>query len=68
MTQRHAVVARTVFDGLGLHHDHAVVIDGRDIAAILPRSGLPAGVPVHALQDGAWLAPGFIDCSTMRRR
>jgi len=62
MTQRHAVVARTVFDGLGLHHDHAVVIDGGDIAAILPRSGLPAGVPVHALQDGAWLAPGFIDC------
>jgi N-acetylglucosamine-6-phosphate deacetylase len=62
MTQRHAVVAGTVFDGLRLHHDRAVVIDGCDIAAILPRSELPADVPVHVLQDGAWLAPGFIDC------
>jgi N-acetylglucosamine-6-phosphate deacetylase len=62
MTQRHAVVAGTVFDGLRLHRDSAVVIDGRDIAAILPRNEVPAGMPVHALQDGAWLAPGFIDC------
>jgi len=61
-TMQHAVTAGTVFDGLGLHHDRAVVIDGRDIAAILPRSEVPAGIPVHALQDDAWLAPGFIDC------
>src|SRR5262245_8282408 len=62
MTASHAVATGTLFDGVRLHHDSAVVIDGPGIAAVLPRSALPAGIPVHALPEGAWLAPGFIDC------
>ena len=58
---RHAVVAGTVFDGSRLHRDCAVVIDAPRIAALLPRSQLPAAMPIHALPEGAWLAPGFID-------
>ncbi len=62
MTERHAVTTGTLFDGVRVHHDCAVVIDGAGIAEILPRSEVPAGIPVHALPEGAWLAPGFIDC------
>jgi N-acetylglucosamine-6-phosphate deacetylase len=59
---KHAVAARTLFDGSSVHHDCAVLIDGPGIAAILPIEEIPAGVPVHALAEGSWLAPGFIDC------
>src|SRR5215475_12741660 len=62
MTEPHAVAAGTVFDGIRLHHDCAIVIDGSDIAELLPRGELPAGLPVDAVREGAWLAPGFIDC------
>jgi N-acetylglucosamine-6-phosphate deacetylase len=58
----HAVAAGALFDGVRLHHDCAVVIDGTGIAEILPRSELPAGMAVHVVPEGAWLAPGFIDC------
>jgi N-acetylglucosamine-6-phosphate deacetylase len=60
-SDQNAVVAGTVFDGSDLHHDCAVVIEGHRIAALLPRSELPAAVPTKVLPDGAWLAPGFID-------
>src|SRR5205085_6070281 len=59
--QRHAAAADTVFDGAAVHRDCAVVIEGGDIVALLPRRQLPAGMPVHDLPDGAWLTPGFID-------
>jgi N-acetylglucosamine-6-phosphate deacetylase len=62
MTESHAVATGTLFDGVRLHHDSAVVIDGPGIAAVLPRSALPAGIPVHVLPERTWLAPGFIDC------
>ena len=64
MTQhrQQAVAAGTLFDGTRLHHDGAVIIDGPNIAAVVQRSELPAGIPVHAVPEGAWLAPGFIDC------
>ena len=62
MIERHAVVAQTLFDGVRVHHDRAVVVDGTSIAAVLPHSEVPAGIPVHTLPEGAWLAPGFIDC------
>ena len=62
MTERHAVATGTLFDGVRLHHHCAVVIDGPNIAAILPQSELPSTIPLHALPEGAWLAPGFIDC------
>jgi N-acetylglucosamine-6-phosphate deacetylase len=57
-----AIAAGTVFDGCRLHRDRAVIVDGTRIAALVPRLQLPPGMPVHALPDGAWLAPGFIDC------
>ncbi|MBO0766531.1 MAG: N-acetylglucosamine-6-phosphate deacetylase [Hyphomicrobiaceae bacterium] len=61
-TIQHAVVADTLFDGARLHHDCAVVIDGPRIAAVLPRREVPFGVPRYGVPEGAWLAPGFIDC------
>ena len=60
-SDQHAVAASTVFDGSDLHHDWAVVIEGHQIAALLPRSDLPSLVPTQILPEGAWLAPGFID-------
>src|SRR5436305_4123796 len=57
----HAVAADMVFDGAALHRDHAVIIDGGTIAALMPRRDVPRGVPVQDLPDGIWLAPGFID-------
>ena len=54
----HAVAADTVFDGAALHRDGAVVIEGADIAALVPRRDLPPGIPLRAMPPGAWLAPG----------
>jgi N-acetylglucosamine-6-phosphate deacetylase len=59
--RRHAVVAGTVFDGVALHEECAVVIEGRRILSLMPRQDLPEDMPVRELPDGAWLAPGFID-------
>ena len=61
MTSAHAVAADIVFDGAALHRDSAVVIEGADIAALVPRRDLPPGIPLRAMPPGAWLAPGFID-------
>ena len=58
---RHAIAADTVFDGAALHRDAAVVIHGADIAAVVPRGKLPAGMAVRETPPGSWLAPGFID-------
>jgi N-acetylglucosamine-6-phosphate deacetylase len=57
----HAVAARRVFDGIVLHQDAAVLIDGDKIAAVIPRRDLAGSIPVRELPDGVWLAPGFID-------
>src|SRR6266576_5104856 len=57
----HAVVADTVFDGETLHRDHAVIIEGSRISAVVPTRDLPRELPIRHLPDGAWLAPGFID-------
>ena len=58
---KHAIAADTVFDGTAERPDHAVVIDGSDIVAVVPRRAVPTGVPVREMEAGAWLAPGFID-------
>ena len=58
---RHAVAADNIFDGIALHRNAAVLIDGDRIAGVMPRGELPADVAVRALPAGAWLAPGFID-------
>ncbi len=59
---RHAVVASTVFEGEECLRDSAVVIKGSNICAVLPRRELAPSIPARILPEGAWLAPGFIDC------
>jgi N-acetylglucosamine-6-phosphate deacetylase len=59
---RYAVAASTVFDGDGCRRDCAVVIEGTQVLGLAPRRELAASLPVKLLPDGAWLAPGFIDC------
>ncbi|MPZ57225.1 MAG: N-acetylglucosamine-6-phosphate deacetylase [Rhizobiales bacterium] len=58
---QHAVAADWVFDGATVRRGAAVVIEGPRIAAVVPRTELPATLPLRSLPDGAWLAPGFID-------
>jgi N-acetylglucosamine-6-phosphate deacetylase len=60
-SERHAVVAGTVFDGTAVQHDCAVVIEGTRIVDIVPRRELPTAVPARTLPPELWLAPGFID-------
>ncbi len=59
---RYAVVASTVFDGEEYRRDCAVVIEGSKILGLVPRGELPPAIPATILSEGAWLAPGFIDC------
>jgi N-acetylglucosamine-6-phosphate deacetylase len=62
MTDRvHAVTAPCVFDGVAVHEDAAVVIDGAQIAAVMPRAEVPAAIPLREFGEDTWLAPGFID-------
>ena len=62
MSQRQqALIADRVFDGTIVRPDTAVVIDGAQILAVVPRSELPASVPATISPPGVWLAPGFID-------
>jgi len=58
---QHAIAADCVFDGAVVHRNAAVVVDGPNIVALMPRADLPAAIPVRALSEGCWLAPGFID-------
>ncbi len=62
LEKQHAVVASTVFDGDVCYRDCAVLIEGTRIARIVPRRALDPAIPAKVLPDGAWLAPGFIDC------
>jgi N-acetylglucosamine-6-phosphate deacetylase len=59
--KQHAVAAGCVFDGNVAQRNAAVVIEGPRIVAVMPRSELSAAMPVRALPDKVWLAPGFID-------
>src|SRR5436190_24324020 len=56
-----AVVASHVFDGAVVHRDAAIVIEGEQILALLPRGDLPRAIHADVLPDGLWIAPGFID-------
>jgi N-acetylglucosamine-6-phosphate deacetylase len=60
-SKRHAVAADSVFDGITVRHNSAVLIEGKQIVGIASRRGLPDDLPVKDLPDGVWLAPGFID-------
>ena len=59
--QRHAVVARTIFDGQRLHADSAVIIENECIAAIARTTDIPSHLPRVTLPENQWLVPGFID-------
>ncbi len=58
---RYAIAADTVFDGSATHRNAAIVVEGMQIAGVLPRSDLPSDLDVETLAAGDWLAPGFID-------
>jgi N-acetylglucosamine-6-phosphate deacetylase len=55
-----ALAGARIFDGARFLDRHAVVINGRRIAAVVPVSGIPASASVIDLHGGL-LAPGFID-------
>jgi N-acetylglucosamine-6-phosphate deacetylase len=57
----HAVAARRIFDGVAVRADSAVLIDGSDVEAVVPRAAIPATISTSELPENAWLAPGFID-------
>jgi N-acetylglucosamine-6-phosphate deacetylase len=59
--KQHALAATCVFDGLAVHRNAAVVVNGDRIAAVVPRAELGAALPVRTMPAGVWLAPGFID-------
>ncbi|HEY8567428.1 MAG TPA: N-acetylglucosamine-6-phosphate deacetylase [Beijerinckiaceae bacterium] len=61
MSRVRALKAAFVFDGERLHRDHAVVIEGGAIRAVLPAVDLPRDLATESLPEQAWLAPGFID-------
>ena len=60
-SKRHAVAADSVFDGITVRHNSAVVMEGEQIVGIASRRGLPDDMPVKDLPEGVWLSPGFID-------
>lgn len=55
-----ALVGARIFDGEGFLDDHAVLIEGAYISAVIGRTDVPAGVTLRNLGGGT-LAPGFID-------
>src|SRR5262249_51047992 len=57
----HAIAADHVFDGTVVRERTAVVVDGARIVDLVPTSELPRTMPIRALAEDAWLAPGFID-------
>ncbi len=59
--KRLAIVSDHLFDGVNVHAHAAAVIEDGQIAGVVPRGEVPNGAELIVLQDGAWLAPGFID-------
>jgi len=55
-----ALIAKTIFDGTQFYTDHALMLDGSQIAGLITLSELPTDYQQHQLTDGV-LAPGFID-------
>jgi N-acetylglucosamine-6-phosphate deacetylase len=58
---RYAVTAASVFTGRTTLSDGAVLVEDSRIEWVGPQSELPPSVATHALPEGTWLAPGFID-------
>ena len=58
-----ACIADRLFDGERALPDHAVLIEGDRIAAVLPAAQVPAGVP-KLVRPGATIIPGLVDIHT----
>ena len=58
-----ACVADRVFDGQQVLRDHAVIVEGRTIAEVVPTASLPPGLRRLSL-PGCTLVPGLIDVHT----
>lgn len=56
---RVALLADRIFDGASMYEEHAVLLDGSRIAALVTRDALPAQVP--RVEAPGLLAPGFVD-------
>jgi len=56
-----ALLARRVFDGKRLLPAQAVLINGDKITGLVTPDAVPRGVEIVQLNDGALLAPGFVD-------
>jgi len=57
---KYAVIGAQIFDGERFLEDHALIVDGEQLEALLPRQQLPDDLDVLLLTGGI-LAPGFID-------
>ena len=55
------VTAAKVFTGRTILSEGAVLVEDSRIQWVGPQSELPPSVATHALSEGTWLAPGFID-------
>jgi N-acetylglucosamine-6-phosphate deacetylase len=55
-----ALTGARVFDGEAFHDGMAVVVEGRNVKALLPEREIPSSIQVIGLSGGL-LAPGFID-------
>jgi N-acetylglucosamine-6-phosphate deacetylase len=62
MKEKFCIVSDMVFDGEIARADCAVIVEDTHIVAVVARRDVPAGMRVQKLAEGAWLAPGFIDC------
>jgi N-acetylglucosamine-6-phosphate deacetylase len=60
MSERNALIGARVFDGEQYLDDHAVILNGEYIDAVVPRQQVPDDVAVVVLSGGV-IAPGFID-------
>lgn len=56
----YALTNGEVFDGVVFETGKAVLVDGQEIAGVVPEDGIPEGVETHDLR-GWTVAPGFID-------
>ncbi len=59
-SRTYAITGGPVFDGGRFLADHAVIVHGETIRALVPASEVPAEVETISV-DGAVIAPGFVD-------
>ena len=57
----YAIAADHVFDGAVVRERTAVIMDGARILALVSTRDVPRTMPIRAMPEDAWLAPGFID-------